>query len=83
MIAEKAEESINQAVVYELQNIVKIYGATYASEHEGYAVLLEEVQESCEAAKYMQDHLEAVWSDIRNNALECIESDLCQVKNGL
>ena len=80
MIAKKASESINQAVAYELQNIVKDHGAVYASEHEGYAVLLEEVQEACEASKYMQDNLEAVWSDIRNNFLEGIESDLGQVK---
>ena len=33
MIAQKANESIEQAVAYELQNIVKNYGATYASEH--------------------------------------------------
>ena len=31
MIAEKASESIEQAVAYELQNIVRKYGPTYAS----------------------------------------------------
>ena len=80
MIAEKAEESIDKAVVYELQNIVKNHGAVYASEHEGFAVLLEEVQEACEASKSMQDHLESVWNDIRNNISEKIGSDLGQVR---
>ena len=42
MIAEKASDAIGQAVCYELQNIVKNYGAVYASSHEAYAVLKEE-----------------------------------------
>ena len=67
MIAEKASDSIDKAVAYELQNIVKNYGAVYASEHEGYAVLLEEVQEASEASKDMQDKLDIVWSSIRYN----------------
>ena len=69
MIAKKANESVQQAVVYELQNIVKIYGATYASEHEAYSVLLEEVQETCEASRFMASRLESVWCAIRNNVL--------------
>ena len=48
MIAEEATKSIEQAVCHELRNIVKKYGPTYASEHEGYAVLLEEVEEALE-----------------------------------
>ena len=67
MIAEKASESIEQAVAYELQKIVKDHGAVYASEHEGYAVLLEEVQEASEASKDMQNKLDIVWSSIRYN----------------
>lgn len=80
MIAEKASEAIGKAVAYELQNIVKNHGAVYASEHEGYAVLLEEVQEACEASKWMKENLDAVWSDIRDNSLEVIGSDLGQVR---
>lgn len=33
MTAEKATEAIEQAVCYELQNIVKKYSALYHSEH--------------------------------------------------
>jgi hypothetical protein len=47
MIAEKASDAIGQAVCYELQNIVKNYGAVYASSHEAYAVLKEEKRRSC------------------------------------
>ena len=67
MIAEKAEESINQAVAYELQNIVKNYGATYASEHEGYAVLLEEVEESKECLQSVEKILNELWKSVRKN----------------
>lgn len=70
MIATKASESIEQAVAYELQNIVKNYGATYASEHEGYAVLLEEVQEASEACRFMGARTESIWCAIRNNVLK-------------
>lgn len=70
MIAEKANEAINQAVCYELQNIVKHYGPTYASEHEAYAVLLEEVQEAEEACRYMESRLNSIWCAIRNNVLD-------------
>ena len=80
MIAEHATELIKDAVECEHSNIVGKYGMVYASTHEGYAVLLEEVQEACEASKNMQSNLEAVWSDIRNNFSEGMESDLGQVK---
>lgn len=80
MIATKASESINQAVAYELQKIVKNYGATYASEHEAYAVLLEEVQEACEASRFMTMRLEAIWNAIRNNVLNKQQYHIQEVK---
>ena len=69
MIAEKAKDAVDQAVLYELQKITKDYGPTYSSEHEGYAVLLEEVQEACEASRWMASRLESTWCAIRNNVL--------------
>lgn len=80
MIAEKAEESIDKAVLYELQNIVKNYGAVYASEHEGYAVLLEEVQEASEACRFMASRTESVWCAIRNNILKKQSYNIEEVK---
>lgn len=64
MIAEKTEESINQAVAYELQNIVKKYGASYNSEHEGYAVLLEEVEEAKECLQIAEEKLKDLWKSV-------------------
>ena len=46
MIAEKAREAIQQAVCYELQNIVKEHGAVYNSGLEAYAILKEEKEEA-------------------------------------
>ena len=46
--------SINQAVCYELQAITKKYGAHYASPHEGYAVLKEEVEEAEESMQLLK-----------------------------
>lgn len=67
MIAKKASESIEQAICYELQSIVKKCGATYASEHEGYAVLLEEVQEAEENLEYINRCMKELWKEIRIN----------------
>ena len=67
MIAEKAAESIDKAVAYELQNSVKEHGAFYASEHEAYAVLLEEVEEVEEEAECIKIWLESVWKCIKGN----------------
>ena len=74
MLAEKAKESINQAIAYELQNIVKNYGPTYNSNHEGYAVLKEEVEEAADALKAVNQNLNVLWKSIRVNFVtgECI-----------
>lgn len=67
MIATKAKESIDQAVCYELQNIVKEYGPTYHSTHEGYAVLKEEVEEAAEDMKQIEQLMEGVWDAVKIN----------------
>ena len=69
MIAEKAAESIEQAVAYELQNIVKNYGAVYASEHEGYAVLLEEVEEAGDDLKYINLLMNELWKEVKSDSV--------------
>lgn len=76
MIAEEATKSIEQAVCHELKNIVKKYGPTYHSEHEGFAVLMEECQEAAESDKVMQEHLENLWKSIRENQISRYELSL-------
>lgn len=79
MIAEEATKCIEQAVCHELKNIVKKYGPTYHSEHEGFAVLMEECQEAAESDKDMQEHLENLWKSIRENQIS--EFELSQIYN--
>ena len=70
MIAEKAEDSINKAVVYELQNIVNKYGAVYASEYEAYAVLKEEIEEAADDLDQLNKDLAYLWALIKNNHIK-------------
>ena len=67
MINGDALVSINQAVCYELQAITKRYGAHYASPHEGYAVLKEEVEEAAESLELLKDKLSQIWQDVKMN----------------
>ncbi len=70
MIAIKSTECINQAVAYELQNVVKKYGATYNSEHEGYAVLKEEIEEAADDLDQLNKDLAYLWALIKNNHIK-------------
>ena len=79
MIAEEATKSIEKAICHELRNIVKKHGPSYASEHEGFAVLMEECQEAAESDKDMQEHLGKLWKSIRENQISNFE--LSQVYN--
>ena len=78
MIAQKASKTIEQAVCYELQNVVKEYGATYASAHEAYAVLKEEIEEAAEAQKEMESRLDVIWEGVKRNWVTNI--DIYQTK---
>ena len=78
MIEKKASEAIEQAVCYELQKIVKEYGATYHSMHEGYAVLKEEVEEAQECVSNMLYHLSNIWEGVRENKVAFFDIDQCK-----
>ena len=67
MINGDALVSINQAVCYELQAIIKKYGVHYASPHEGYAVLKEEVEEAEECLQLLKDKLSNIWQNVKMN----------------
>ena len=67
MMDKKASEAVEQAVCFELQNIVKNYGATYASEHEGYAILKEEVEEAQACLEDVLRNVSKVWANVKAN----------------
>lgn len=78
MINGDALVSINQAVCYELQAITKKYGVHYASPHEGYAVLKEEVEEAEESMQLLKAKLSTIWQHVKidyNNP-----DDICQAQ---
>lgn len=81
MIAEKASESINKAVAYELQNIVKDHGAFYASEHEAYAVLKEEIEEAADDLEQINKDLAYLWALIKNNHIKNGNGTITEAKN--
>ncbi len=67
MIDKKTVDVIEQGICYELQNAVKNYGANYNTNHEGYGVLLEEVEEAQDCMDLIQSHLAEVWKSIKIN----------------
>ena len=67
MLARKAEEEIQKAICYELQNIVSEYGPNYHSAHEGYAILKEEMEEASDALEDLSDKLELIWENCKLN----------------
>lgn len=67
MIAKESVEAVEKAVLYEFSKIVKEYGLKYASEHEAYAVLKEEVEEAQEALELLQKKLDEIWQNVKLN----------------
>lgn len=79
MFAERAINSLDKAIEYEYENIICIHDKNYNSEHEGYAILKEEVEEASEALESLQDKLETLWQNVRLNWN--IKKDIHEVEN--
>lgn len=67
MIAEKAPYCVEQAVLFELKNILKEHGALYNTPHEGYAVLSEEVEEAGDWLQKINNNRAYIWAVIKGN----------------
>lgn len=67
--SEKTADLINQLVSAEYNNACKHFGDKYNSLHEGYAVLLEEIEEVKEQHKKLR-LIKSIWNEIKNNASE-------------
>ena len=67
MIDKNADEHLSCAVDCELTNIKKIHGNQYNSLHEGYAVLLEEVEETEDELKRVKDELAELWQSVKQD----------------
>lgn len=67
MLANGVSELIQESIKLELENIKKNYGENYNSAHEGYAVLLEEVEEVEECFRYIRTDIKILWERVKNN----------------
>lgn len=67
MFANGVSELIQESIKLELEKIQKDWGKTYNSAHEGYAVLLEEVEEVEECLRYIRADIKILWERVRNN----------------
>ena len=70
MIAEKAKEAIELAINFEHNNITTKYGEVYASEHEAYAVLKEEIEEAADDLDQLNKDLAYLWALVKNNHIK-------------
>lgn len=75
MLANGVSELIQKSIKLELENIKKNYGENYNSAHEGYAVLLEEVEEVEECLRYIRNYIKILWERVRNNFKDLENSD--------
>ena len=75
MLANGVSELIKESIKLELENIKKNYGENYNSAHEGYAVLLEEVEEVEECLSYIRTDIKILWERVRNNFKDLENSD--------
>lgn len=73
MIANGVSELVQKSIKLELENIKKNWGDTYNSTHEGYSVLLEEVEEVEQELKHLQTDMRILWEKIKTN-FESIEN---------
>lgn len=65
--AKDTENVIELAIKKEYEKCCDKYGETYNSLHEGYAILLEEVEEAEQQIIYFKEILDQLWSQIKIN----------------
>ena len=59
------EEKIKEAVMLELTHACMTYGKEFHSLHEGWAVLLEEVEETERDLDYIKNHMALIWDAVK------------------
>lgn len=74
--AQKTEKLVNELIQAEYQNACKQFGDKYNSLHEGYAVLLEEVEEVRKEIKHLKMDKKVFWNNIKENEMTVVEQML-------
>lgn len=72
----KTDNLVKDLIQAEYNNACDNFGGIYHSLHEGYAVLLEEVEESENEFTRIKQALSFLWANIKFNGEQMIESDL-------
>lgn len=68
--SEKTNDLVNELIAVEYQNACNKFGERYNSLHEGYAVLLEEVEEVETEINKIKRDLQSVWLSVKRNDVE-------------
>lgn len=67
MFSVESRDLIKKAIVEETINAKKNYGTLYHSNHEGYAVVKEEVEEVIDCTNAMNNFMSNLWENIKQD----------------
>lgn len=77
MFSMESRKKIIDAINDETENAKKLWGSSFNSVHEGWAILKEEIEEATQESKFMQNNLDYMWDEIRRN--EDVNDVLAQI----
>lgn len=78
--AQETEKLVNELMQAEYKNACENWGGTYNSLHEGYALLLEEIEEAETEMKKIKRDLEFLWLYLKRNDIEMINLNLSRIQ---
>ena len=74
MFTEVADDLVDKAISAELSQAKMLYGTRYSSDHEGWAVLKEEIEEAMSDFSQISKSFRNSWEKIKQN--ETVKNDL-------
>lgn len=81
--APETEKLVNEIIQAEYKNACGKFGGKYNSLHEGYAILLEEVEEANNEFCALKNKLEHLWYSIKKNDTEITCFNLGTMESGV
>lgn len=76
----KTEQLVDELIQAEYKNACEKFGEKYNSLHEGYAILLEEIEEAEAEMKKIKRDLEFLWLYTKRNDIEMINLNLNRIQ---
>lgn len=74
--AAETEKLVNELINAEYLNAVVNFGEKYNSLHEGYAILVEELEEAEDCFKCVKIGIQNIWHGIKSNKQEIVKGEL-------